>query len=227
MTLVSSVKSRIVPSEVKVRRVAFGPFRGNRQEIDLRSQSQFVLGLWERETYPSVRRAFSRCEWVVDAGSQGGEYVIALLRKAKASQIVAFDPDPEANEWLRRNLAANGLSEDPRLQLIQAPLGAADDSGCRTVDSLELDPRRHGFIKIDVEGAELAVLHGAERTLRSGTVDLLIETHEAQLERDCVAFLQSCGYACRVLPNAWWRAFIPDMRPAAHNRWLWATNARE
>lgn len=57
------------------------------------------------------------------------------------------------------------------------------------------------FIKIDVEGLELEVLRGAERTLRERHPELFIELHGSTLEnklqnaRDVLDLLFRCGYA--------------------------------
>ena len=65
----------------------------------------------------------------------------------------------------------------------------------RTIDSLDLS--KVGFIKIDVEGHELAVLQGAERTIASQRPKLLIEAEERH-RQDAVAsvgrLLQAYGY---------------------------------
>ena len=65
--VVSAIKSKLVSDKSAVRSVLFGPFRGLRFDLNLRSQAQVYLGLWERETYGVIRRerqnlsALSRC----------------------------------------------------------------------------------------------------------------------------------------------------------------------
>jgi hypothetical protein len=80
-------------------------------------------------------------------------------------------------------------------------------------------------LKVDVDGAEMLVLEGARKVLSQGDVDVLVETHSAALERQCIEFLSHCRYRCAVIPNAWWRRLIPEQRPIEHNRWLWATRS--
>jgi hypothetical protein len=48
----------------------------------------------------------------------------------------------------------------------------------------------------------------------------IIETHSLDLENGCIELLRSAGFQTRVIPNGWWRVFIPELRPIAHNRWL-------
>jgi Methyltransferase FkbM domain len=88
------------------------------------------------------------------------------------------------------------------------------------LDSLSV-PETNGFVKIDVDGAELDVLSSGETLLRFLRPYLLIETHSQDLETHCIGFLASLGYNVSIIRNAWWRIFLPEQR-IAHNRWLWA-----
>jgi FkbM family methyltransferase len=49
--------------------------------------------------------------------------------------------------------------------------------------------------KIDVEGAELEVLHGAARALSEFHPKIFLEIHGTQLHSDCRAFLVAKGYS--------------------------------
>src|SRR5262249_27912733 len=65
----------------------------------------------------------------------------------------------------------------------------------RTLDSYGLDPV--GFMKVDVEGHELAVLRGAKHTLQTYQPRLLVEAedrHRPNTVRDTYAFLRELGY---------------------------------
>lgn len=79
------------------------------------------------------------------------------------------------------------------------------------------------MIKIDVEGAELDVLKGAEQTLRRLPCGVVVETHALHLEKECLALLQGLGYQTRIVRNGWYRALLPETRKIPHNRWLVAT----
>jgi FkbM family methyltransferase len=88
-------------------------------------------------------------------------------------------------------------------------LGCLDDAGdplafeMRTLDSFELD--NVGFIKIDVEGAHLLVLKGAEETLKRNRPVMLIEIlggtggqdfthHDATPREEVIQWLEERGY---------------------------------
>jgi FkbM family methyltransferase len=54
-------------------------------------------------------------------------------------------------------------------------------------------------LKIDVEGAELSVLRGAEVTLRQSRPIVFLSTHSDALRSSCLRFLEELGYVWRPL----------------------------
>lgn len=58
---------------------------------------------------------------------------------------------------------------------------------------------RPDVVKIDVEGAELMVLKGADRVLRECRPKLVVSTHSSELEEACRLFLEDLGYSVRPL----------------------------
>src|SRR5207237_983576 len=117
------------------------------------------------------------------------------------------------------------LSDDPRWTLVSSYVGTRDGDGECTLDSLlpSLETKTPCLIKIDVDGGEVAILQGARRLLESHQGRWIIETHSQALETQCVRMLQDSGYTTRIIPNAWWRLFLPELRESElihFNRWL-------
>ena len=75
-------------------------------------------------------------------------------------------------------------------------------------------------MKIDVDGAELAVVESMRRTLSEHCPTVLIETHSAALEAGCIHAISRHPYRATVVRNARWRSLYPEWRPIMHNRWL-------
>ena len=181
--------------------------------------------MWEREIYEYIKRSSIACEWMIDIGAGAGELCLYLLKNSKAEKIIAVEPLASEIDILKSNLSLNQEQSSKRIMVLAKCAGTANAPNYFSLDTLELEKDKRGFIKIDVEGYEMDVLQSGERLLSSTTVDLLVETHSKILEEQCLEWLVSKGYHCEVIMNAWWRVIIPEQRPIPHNRWIWATNA--
>lgn len=154
---------------------------------------------------------------MIDVGAGYGEMTVWALRQPKMERVLAFDPKPERWPIFRTNMELNGYTSDPRLSAFEE-FFPGDESIINSLASLP-EPV---LLKIDVDGAELDVLRAIPGFLSSKRVFLLLETHSAQLDADCRSFLEDLGYAVVIVPQAWWRRFLPEQRPIGFNRWLWA-----
>lgn len=130
----------------------------------------------------------------VDVGANIGLYTVEMAhRVGPTGTVVAFEPSPVTAEVLRQNVQLNGLAEGGTVRVVEAAAGDRpgslplalhdDDSGHNTlfpdarhdalveVDVVTLDDTipagaRVDVVKIDVEGAEAAVLRGMQRVVR-------------------------------------------------------------
>jgi hypothetical protein len=188
-------------------------------EIDFDYQTQLFLGLHEREVQKWLLRRSPRYLAAADIGAGEGEYTLFFLKKTNARRVWTFEPSVECRTILARNLLLNGLEDVGRLVLSTHFVGNDSDNQI-SLDSLESQMPLPCLIKVDVDGGEADVLRSATKLLQQGNVDWLIETHSRELEGACQAILVDAGYNVRVIPNAWWRVIVPEMRPIPHNRWL-------
>jgi FkbM family methyltransferase len=134
---------------------------------------------------------------VVDVGAASGNYTYHLSRLSP--RVYAFEPNPVWVRWLRRcsprnvtifDVALADSSGNATLSIPQDRDGISLEAATlgdnfppesceripvqqRTLDEYNLD--NVGFIKIDVEGHEMAVLRGAQRTLERSRPVLLVE----------------------------------------------------
>ena len=85
--------------------------------------------------------------------------------------------------------------------LIRGRRNAVIDVGLTTLDDFAREHRRPDLIKVDVEGAEVAVIEGARQLLSSADAPRwLIETHSSQLDREVRERLLDYGYRLQSLP---------------------------
>jgi FkbM family methyltransferase len=156
----------------------------------------------------------------VDVGAADGTYLAYLL--LYSARVVAFEPRPQAAARLRQHFGATALARLEEVALsdvggtaeIRIPaqrpmrstiarsnkLAGASDVGMHTVRCARLDDYRMdpvGFIKIDVEGHELAVLEGARGTIDKYRPIALVEAeerHSAGSVAGVMGFFAELGY---------------------------------
>jgi FkbM family methyltransferase len=120
---------------------------------------------------------------VIDIGAWCGTWAKAM--EPYARKVIAFEPDKIHFECLMKNATINC---DPRMEAVGSEekyisltednftqakrIGKSGNTRMVTIDSF--DYKEVDLIKIDVEGYELEVLKGAEKTLRN-TQYLMIE----------------------------------------------------
>jgi FkbM family methyltransferase len=168
----------------------------------------FALGLYEPEATQSIRRVVMAGDCCMDVGANLGYYTISMANWVGShGLVVAFEPFPANFETLKRNVHLNRLqnvilepaalsNRNGSLRLIYGvneQFSATPSVSGYAVegdrDSIEVPTRRLDdyvaelgrmptFIKIDVEGAELAVLEGARNTLAAVRPILLVEIHD-------------------------------------------------
>jgi FkbM family methyltransferase len=142
----------------------------------------------------------------VDAGAHIGNHVAYFATNTLANQILAFEPSVSAFEQLRELVENNNLASKVSV-FNHALADQLADVSCRehVTDSAStyvalakpLDivaPLDVSLIKIDVEGAELAVLKGATSILMGCKPRLFIELHSSQQRQVTDDFLVTYGY---------------------------------
>ena len=133
---------------------------------------------------PEVADVLGRTEVFVDAGAHHGSVTETFIKQTKGTfkQIVAIEPDPSNRARLAENLR-RWLPDDARMMVYDCVLAEGhreaafhdgldyasqlSGTGCMrvtttTLDALALSPT---FLKLHLEGGELAALKGAQRTL--------------------------------------------------------------
>ena len=178
--MTTSLLKRLLPDRSAVMTVWRGPFRGARIFANPRASLRKVLGLYEHELNGWISAALPRVNRVIDVGANDGYFSFggaAVMRRARRhAEIICFEPQQQHLEELRR---AIDLQPEPRpdFRLIAAMVGDRDGEGITTLDALQVADRDNTLIKIDVEGAELAVIAGARQWLRPSNL-FLIEVHD-------------------------------------------------
>lgn len=196
-----------------------GPLRGNWWQLASGGKiARLLLGTYEPEQSGLFGRHICPGDQVLDIGAAVGYYTLLSAKLVGTSgRVVSFEPDSTNLQFLRRHVEQNGLS-----QVTILPMALADETGTarfgggtgtgtgrlcengvdevavRRLDDvaieMELRPRH---LKIDVEGAEMAVLRGGERTIKTHRPTIFLSTHEGivpGIHRQCCELLIEWGY---------------------------------
>jgi hypothetical protein len=161
--------------------------------------------------------------------------LIELLRQLRAFRVL--DPACGCGNFLfvayralrelEQNLALNDLAANERLKIDARMVGASIAQDWTTLDSLAASIVPPCLIKVDIDGGERDLLSGASRCLALPGMRWIIEVHSKALEQDCLRALTEVGYHVEIVPNAWWRNVIPELRPGELNHWLVAYRDEE
>jgi SAM-dependent methyltransferase len=222
--LISKAKNMLIRGGRRTYVVPFGLYRGIKFELDLQSNIQLLIGLWELETHHYIKK-WSDYEWIIDVGAGTGELCLFMLRdKPKVKRIFAIEPSANEVERMKLNFQLNPDLDVTKIIVVEKRIAARTSAEELRLDDVGLQlMSAPGFIKIDVDGYEIEALNGGKKLLQGRNVDVLIETHTAALETECIGLLRNLGFTTEVIKNGWYRQFLPEHRPSDHNRWLWAT----
>lgn len=172
-----------------------------------------------------IRRHVGRSDVVCDIGANKGSFVYWLSRWCRDGRVIAFEPQPALAANLAadcRALHLRNVKVEARAvysrsgtQDLFVPAGhgpsaslnstVIDRDNCEVVsvsltslDDYFTSGERVTLLKIDVEGAELEVLKGAERILREQSPLLVFECENRHLETgtvyDVFSYLEGFGY---------------------------------
>lgn len=176
-------------------------------------------GTAEAEIAPHVRRLLAPGMRCVDIGGNNAYYAMIFARLT-GTEVVSIDFADEAIALAEGNLALNPqLAPLVRLERCYVADEVAPERGIATLDDLlargVIEPP--DFVKMDVEGAELAVVRGAGHTLREHRPRIIAETHGHEVEAAVAQLLLSADYGVRIVTQRRW---LREGRPLEGNRWL-------
>jgi FkbM family methyltransferase len=188
------------------------------------------VGLYERETTRAVRTIVGKGDVAIDVGASFGVYT-ALLAKlvGPSGRVDAFEPQSDVFAHLRKrfagvtqvNLEHAGVADNsgvghmivPSLaggipETALASLHSAEGAvlGTETVPVVTLDEHCRDlaslrFLKVDVEGGDLAVLRGGRQTIARLRPVIQFECNDAALLPQFAAFAGEVGY--RIAPEVY------------------------
>lgn len=190
------------------------------------SDTTYALGSYEQEAFAILNDYLKLDDVVFDIGANLGYFSLYFSKKSINGNIYSFEPIPESKKLLDTHLKINKVSNVYTFQLgISDSVTEIEFTNSKnlaantykkespifektskvlvkttTIDEFVKTNKinRLDFVKIDVEGAELDVLRGAEKTLQTLKPKLLLATHDCHIEgikQQCLNFLTQLGYS--------------------------------
>ena len=233
--------SRHLPNPVLSLRVRGLPSTWMR--VAVRTERSWWLGRHEPKVKQELLNRLRPGMTVFNVGAYIG-YFALVAEKALQGEgtVVAFEPDPDALERLRVNLALNrsrvvveclALADAPGEATFSRAIGPAaarflglpytrnDGSTFKvSVDTLdgyiERSGRRPDFLLIDAEHSEGRVLRGGSRYLAHRHPTILIELHEFKALSEGFTALRELGYTVRGVESGRVCTSAHDIRPGSH-----------
>ena len=195
--------------------IVAGPLRGTKWVVGSGPHSCW-LGLYESLKQRRFVEIVRSGDCVIDVGANAGFYTLLASRLVgPMGRVVAFEPLPFNQVLLRRHLELNQVTNAIVFQEAVSDhegkvrfkssgshlMGHICDDGELEVETVTLDRlwERDGLappqvIKIDAEGAETAVLRGAQSLLSRFRPTIILAAHCSSRQEECVRFLQAEGY---------------------------------
>lgn len=185
----------------------------------------YTWGTWQEFETRLLLACLKPGDVFVDVGANIGHFTLAAARKVGATgHVYAVEATPPTMERLTRHVLMNKLENvtlcacavADRTGTVKIGVPQADNFGantirtsnggdawdvpCETLDSI-LGVGRVNLMKIDIEGAELLALKGAQKLLNSPSPPaLILEIYDKWIEElggtfeELVALLQQAGY---------------------------------
>jgi FkbM family methyltransferase len=192
-------------------------------------QSQVEDYIYEPAITRLLVERLKTCRSFADVGANVGYFTTIAAKVRPDIPVHAFELDGTLVPLIHRNLRLNGLTN---ATVMNAAVGDSDDSSVSftphpysflsivsgiptepfevklTTKTLRLDdyfgerPIKPDFMKVDIDGAEMGMLRGAEGLLAQDDLEMLLEVHTYLLPKagsntaEVLEFLRRRGFRC-------------------------------
>jgi FkbM family methyltransferase len=213
--------ARLYP-EGSIVAIKSGAVAGYKWKRHHRFVNGYWLGMYEIPLQQAIVRELRNGDVFYDIGANAGFFsLVGTHCVGGKGRVFSFEPLPSNADAVEEIFAINDLTNCHLIRAAvtdhggQVSFSTSDDSSTAHITSVSTRMKKETFsvpaltlddfiqkfpspnlMKIDVEGAELLVLKGAEKLLKSSTPPkLIIEVHETVNNTELVDFILNMGYS--------------------------------
>ncbi|MFQ6006077.1 MAG: FkbM family methyltransferase [Woeseia sp.] len=206
-----ATKWLLSPIMLKIRS---GPLEGRKWKAS--SGIRFVRGTYEPGNVAAIQKTVKPDDVAYDVGAHVG-YFSVLMGDIVGSggKVVAFEPRGLNLAYLQRHVSVNHCDN---IEIVSKALGDrsghakletrtgsgtgyVSETGDEDVEITSIDELVASgtlppptFLKIDVEGGEMAVLRGARKVIEEHRPRMILATHGDEIDAECRALLSEWDY---------------------------------
>ncbi len=206
-----ATKWLLSPIMLKIRS---GPLEGRKWKAS--SGIRFIKGTYEPKNVEAIQKTVREDDVAYDVGAHVG-YFSVLMGDIVGSRgkVIAFEPRGLNLGYLRKHVAVNNCEN---IQIVSKALGDhsghakletrtgsgtgyVSESGDEDIEIASIDELVTSgalpaptFLKIDVEGGEMAVLRGARNVIETQRPRMILATHGDEIDAECRALLRKWNY---------------------------------
>lgn len=216
---------RLIPTNMVVA-VMSGPIKGAKW-IKGSGVNGYWLGIYEKKKIKAFSESIKEGDVVFDIGAHVGYYTLVASKiVGSRGRVFAFEPFSRNVDYLKRHIELNDCKN---IEVWAVAVSQNEDKSYlkkggdsftsqitnektdfeieivavdKLIDSNKIQPPT--IIKIDVEGDELLVLHGMEKTLRQfhPTVFCALDNPSPAIREKTVKFLKDLEYIIGTVENS-------------------------
>ena len=195
-------------------KIRSGPLEGRKWKAA--SGIRFIKGTYEPKNVQAIQKTVRENDVAYDVGAHVGYFAVLMGDLVgSAGKVIAFEPRGLNLGYLQKHVATNNCHN---IQIVSKALGDhsghakletrtgtgtgyVSDTGDEDIEIASIDELVESgvlppptFLKIDVEGGEMAVLRGARKVIQSQRPRMILATHGDEIDAECRALLTEWNY---------------------------------